>query len=193
MPTANWGKTHCTAVAIIPPENVWEPIQALRRKYDRQFERWMPHINLLYPFVAEEHFDEARQLLAAALSMVPAFRIRLASFRYFSHPSGRATVWLEPEPGEAVRGLQAVVQQVFPQCDDLSRFPQGYTPHLSIGQAAASGIATFVARLQSHWQPIEFAVEHITLIARRGEEPFAVRHRVDLGPRKPSPQWPVSA
>jgi hypothetical protein len=44
------GKSHCTAVAIAPPEQAWEPIQAIRRRYDRQIHRWPPYINLLYPF-----------------------------------------------------------------------------------------------------------------------------------------------
>jgi len=44
------GKTYTTAVVLIPPEDVWEPIQKLRRVYDRHFDRWMPHLTLLYPF-----------------------------------------------------------------------------------------------------------------------------------------------
>jgi poly(A) polymerase len=64
MAAGNWAKSHHSAVVIIPPEEVWEPIQALRRKYDRQIHRWMPHINLLYPFVAEQHFQEVMPLAA---------------------------------------------------------------------------------------------------------------------------------
>jgi hypothetical protein len=40
-------KTHKTAVVVIPPDDLWAPIQALREKYDRHFRRWMPHITLL--------------------------------------------------------------------------------------------------------------------------------------------------
>jgi 2'-5' RNA ligase len=184
MATGNWAKSHHSAVVIIPPEEVWEPIQALRRKYDRQIHRWMPHINLLYPFVAEQYFQEVMPLLQSVAAKVPAFRLRLGKFRWFCHPTGRATVWLEPEPCEAVRGLQAILQEVVPQCDELSRFPQGYTPHLSIGQTAAPGVEAFAGRLQAQWQPLEFAVEHVAVIARGAEEPFAVRHRLFLASRK---------
>jgi hypothetical protein len=41
---------------------------------------------------------------------------------------------LAPEPVEKWRGLQAVLQAAFPDCDDLSRSPAGFTPHLSVGQ-----------------------------------------------------------
>jgi hypothetical protein len=53
------GKTHHTAFAIVPPEEVWGPIQAIRRRYDRQIHRWMPHINLLYPFRSRADFPNA--------------------------------------------------------------------------------------------------------------------------------------
>ena len=51
-------KTHTTAAVLIPPEDVWGPIQAIRREHDRQFRRWMPHITLLYPFRPREQFPQ---------------------------------------------------------------------------------------------------------------------------------------
>ena len=48
-------KTHHTAVVAMPPPEVWEPIQAIRRQHDRNVHRWMPHITLLYPFMPHEH------------------------------------------------------------------------------------------------------------------------------------------
>jgi len=47
-------KSHRTAIAAIPPPECWEPIQAIRRVHDRQIGRWMPHVNLLYPFVTPD-------------------------------------------------------------------------------------------------------------------------------------------
>jgi hypothetical protein len=45
------GLTHHTVIAVVPPEQVWGPIQDIRRRHDRQhIRRWMPHVNLLYPF-----------------------------------------------------------------------------------------------------------------------------------------------
>lgn len=51
-------KTHQTAVVIIPPENLWQPIQQIRQKHDRHFRRWMPHITMIYPFRPRTQFDE---------------------------------------------------------------------------------------------------------------------------------------
>jgi hypothetical protein len=38
--------THTTAVVVIPPAEVWLPIQALRQQHDRQHRRWMLHITM---------------------------------------------------------------------------------------------------------------------------------------------------
>ncbi len=55
---------------------------------------------------------------------------------------------------EMVRHLQRKIQTIFPDCDDLSGFPAGYTPHLSVGQcntiAACQKVA---AELQAAWHP----------------------------------------
>ena len=86
-------KTHTTAVVLIPPEEVWEPIQALRRAHDRNFDRWMPHITLLYPFA------ERDASLLRALDYddsTPAAFIRTQSLRTVAAPlkSNRSSVTL---------------------------------------------------------------------------------------------------
>jgi hypothetical protein len=43
-------KTHQTVVAVVPPQEAWGPIQAIRERHARQLRRWPPHLNLLYPF-----------------------------------------------------------------------------------------------------------------------------------------------
>src|SRR5262245_44435410 len=127
-------KTHHTAVAVVPPEEGWEPIQAIRRRHDRQVHRWMPHINLLYPFRPQGEFPAITPALVTAYASLAPFHITLGEFRCFRHGSGRCTLWLAPEPAEALRRLQAALQAAFPDCGDLSRFLAGFTPHLSVGQ-----------------------------------------------------------
>lgn len=41
-----------SALVIIPPEEVWSQIQAIREKYDPNFRIWMPHINLWVDYLA---------------------------------------------------------------------------------------------------------------------------------------------
>jgi len=161
-------KTPNTAVVLIPPQELWEPIQAIRRIYDLHVDRWMPHVTLLFPFVPAERFAQAEPDLDAACRAVPAFRMRLARFDYFQGPK---TTWLDPEPAATVRALQAALQSVFPDFNDVSRFPGGYRPHLSVGQ----GPPTLPAKLQAEWKPLEFEAREVALIRREGpDDPFRV-------------------
>jgi len=184
-PPEHCKKTTLTAAVIIPPEPVWEPIQTIRRRHDRQIRRWMPHITLLYPFVPEEHFGEAAGRLAPVCQGLADFGLRLIDFGYFSHGKRSATLWRRPDSVESVRELQARMQEALPWCDDVSRSPSGFNPHLSVGQFRGEAEAERArTELGSSWEPICFRVEEVCLIARTGceGEPFEVRRRLPLGP-----------
>lgn len=173
--------THHTAVVAIPPRDIWEPIQAIRRVHDRQVRRWMPHVNLLYPFVEPHILAAAAAALADVCRDVRPFRVRLAEFRTFRHPSGSHTIWLAPEPPEALVDLQARLQARFPGCDDISRFPTGFTPHLSVGQVPAGRPPhALLAELRGAWRPLEFELTSIAAIRRDRKGPFKVAHEVAL-------------
>ena len=169
-----------SAVVVMPSAEVLPAIQAIRRRYDRRFDRWMPHINLLYGFVPEEYFEEAAKAISLALAQLQPFEVTLTSFETFTHRSS-STAWLRPvaQPPDALHQLQAVLQQLFPQCDEQSKkSATGFTPHLSVGQFPS---AQEVREQLPSWHPVSFLVESVALISRRGDEPFEVRYRVHLG------------
>ena len=160
-------KTYQTAVVLIPPEECWEPIQAIRRKHDRQIRRWMPHVTLLYPFWPREAFDEAAVALRAAARDLTPFDVKLREFRHFHHGRGSYTIWLAPEPADVVKRLQAALQAAIPDCDDLSRYANGFTPHLSVGQVRGqTTLEELKHGLQEDWEPLRFAATRASLIWR---------------------------
>jgi 2'-5' RNA ligase len=167
-------KTPHSAVVLIPPQELWEPIQSIRRTHDSHVLRWMPHITLLFPFLPADQFAEAEAKIDSACGRVAPFRIKLARFEYFAGPK---TAWIEPEPAESVRALQAALQREFPAFDEVSRFPGGFRPHLSVGQ----GRHDLITRLQAAWTPLEFEVSAVSLIRRNGaEDPFRVHRAFPL-------------
>ncbi|MFL5346255.1 MAG: poly(A) polymerase [Hyalangium sp.] len=177
---------HQAAVVLIPPEELWGPIETLRSKHDQNYERWMPHVTLLYPFVPEEHFAEAETLIAEALRHLAPFQVTLSGFGHFEH-RGSVTAWLRPEdhPHGALKALQAALQSALPQCDEQGRKSEhGFTPHLSVGQLPRSSPAELRRTLSAwerDWKPLTFEVREVCLISRRGDVPFEVRRRVQLG------------
>lgn len=180
-------KTLQTAVVLVPPEEAWEPIQAIRREHDHQFRRWMPHVTLLYPFRTREQFDQVEGPLREAAKQIEPFELRLMEFRRFHHGRGHYTLWLAPEPTEGMVRLQSALQSAVPDCDTVSRYRAGFTPHLSVGQVRrAKVLARLEAELQAAWTAqggLSFVAREVSLIWR-GPPPddlFRVDRTINLG------------
>ncbi len=182
---AKTGKTYTTAVVLIPPEDVWEPIQKLRRVYDRHFDRWMPHLTLLYPFAERQEFPQVIPILATATAKVEPFRLRLARFDHFRHQRS-CTIFLLPDPESHVINLHASLIEATPDYNDTTKYAGGFHPHLSIGQFQHQSVQQDEQRLQSEWTPIQFEVKQISVIYRAPEtgERFVVSETLTLGSAK---------
>jgi len=160
-------KTHKTAVVVIPPEDTWAPIQAIREEHDRGFRRWMPHITLLYPFWPRPEFEAAAARLAQVCQPIALFEVTLAYFDVFRHGGESHTFWLAPKPKETLVALQTALWHAFPDCDDTRRFPGGFTPHLSVGQARGrERVDEIIRAIGGDWTPITFPVSAVSLIWR---------------------------
>lgn len=174
-------KTPTTAVVWIPPQSVWEPIQAIRRRFDRHLSRWMPHVTLLYPFRPREQFDALEPALREACAAIPPFEAELRDVRSFRHGADSFTMWISPEPEASFRELQAVLQEKVPDCDDVNRYDGGFTPHLSVGQShAPPELTTRLEGIRKSWTPVRVPVGEIALLARDGEAPFVVDRVIPL-------------
>jgi 2'-5' RNA ligase len=175
-------KTNKTAVVVVPPEEIWEPIQAIRRRLDRNIRRWMPHITMLYPFRPIGEFENCSSKFEKICGEFAPFQVTLVDFRYFQHSKRSYTVWLDPDPGERIAELQGALARVVPDCDDVGRFHRGFTPHLSVGQARVD-VENTIRELSETWEPLEFALDEIALINRNDppDDVFGTWGEVPLG------------
>ncbi|MDJ0383097.1 RNA repair domain-containing protein [Streptomyces sp. G-G2] len=171
-----------TAVAWLPPRELWPAVQDSRRELDPGVDRWPPHVNLLFGFVPESSFERAAELLAVAAAELPAFTARLGGVHGFGHRE-EAAVWLDPaaDGEEPWQELRAALTRRFPSCRGRAG---GSTPHLTLGRATNPEAATAsctdrLARTPGIATPIR--VGQLTVLSRRGDEPMRPRFTVDLG------------
>ncbi len=77
-------KTRNAALVYIPPDECLQPIQNIRRKYAKNFRRWMPHMTLLYPFCDRKGFNNVRQGFGNICKSCAPFDLSFAAFCYLA-------------------------------------------------------------------------------------------------------------
>ena len=181
-----------TALVLIPPDDVWEPIQRIRRRYEQKLRRWMPHITLVYPFAPQGEFAALAGLIAGVCAATPVFEVTLARFGWFAQRR-QSVLWLAPEPPHPLVVLQNALARTLPRELAPSR---PFTPHLSVGQVSGRAARDeLLAQLGAAWQPLSFAAERVSLIVR-GTPPddiCQVEHVFGFMPRREAGAagWPA--
>jgi 2'-5' RNA ligase len=176
-------KVYTSAVVIIPPEENWVPIQEIRRKHDRQINRWMPHITLLYPFRPEIDYNPLCKDFSEVCKAFKPFDITLKEFHYFSHGHQRYTIWIKPEPSAKIQELQTIILEIVPDCNNVNKYKKGFNPHLSVGQIKGKdNLLKIIKNLEDKWKEIKFLLSQIFFISREKSKTskFEIKKRIQL-------------
>lgn len=182
-----------SACCIIPPKSVWHQINAIRSQYDKSCNRWPPHMNLFFPFVPSNHFDEVSHELTRQLQRVEPFRVELSEI---ACNEDSKYLFLVPKITHTTNNnpfyeIVQVITKTLPQCQNAmtGKLPtnlQCWTPHLTLGQIAKEDIGTIKQQLQSEWESIQFEVNEISLISRNGrDDMFKTLATIKLGQTAP--------
>lgn len=183
----DWPAVHESAVAIVPPEEIWEQIQRARMEaQDAGMFRWPPHMNILYPFFEVDKFKYAAPLLAEATAKFEPFTVTLQNFRKFERKR-QTTLWLEPtviiddrhDNENIFQSLHTALRDSLP----LKQQRRGpFTAHLTVSQFDTVEEANaMIEQLEQWWEPVTFAVTELHMISRKGPRAqFELQYRLPL-------------
>lgn len=171
--------THKTALVLIPPQDLWPPIQSIRQQHDQKARRWMPHVTLIYPFWPQDRFEEAVERMTPACQQTRTFSVELATFDTFHHGREKYTMWLSPQPVQPIVDLYEAISQSLGTGGNVR-----FVPHLSIGQVKGKArMEEMMTELKAMWRPLRWDVSEVSLIWRNDppDDVFRVETTVLIG------------
>ncbi|KAK4231274.1 nuclear poly(A) polymerase 1 [Podospora fimiseda] len=159
--------SHNTALAIIPPSQLWAPIDHLRCLYDKAYVKWPPHINLLYPFIPPTSLE-----LLSSTSLQPSsspFNLTLDTPGVFEHKHSN-TIYLtcsSLDQQEKVKELRRDILQGLGVVDGGGG-QQQFKMHLSVAQTDDSSTAAhkFLIEKVKTLPLLEWEVKELVILKR---------------------------
>lgn len=154
-----------TALCIIPPTPLTHDVNRLRALYDKAYEKWPPHINLIYPFVAPERLSHAVDVVRTALAgnSTGEFSVRLDKADFFAHK--RSNTIYVTDSGDGCKTLQNIRKQILLA---LEQPDAPFQPHLTVGQSDANddSVRDYLVSKTSLLPPVDWQVAEIAVLVR---------------------------
>ncbi|KXK31904.1 MAG: hypothetical protein UZ01_00693 [Candidatus Brocadia sinica] len=97
---------------------------------------------------------------------IGTFKITLKEFFFFRHNRDCCTLWLAPEPKDALVRLQRILQGVVPDCDDAGKYEGGgYTsPERRPGSGGEAAALKLLNLFQTSWKTMSFPLNEVSFI-----------------------------
>lgn len=183
----SFGSTE-TSICIIPPRHLWESIDSLRALYDKAYEKWPPHVNLIYPFVPKRKLEQAWELLSPAVESWSRenresgsrLSVTLDSADAFVHKHSNTLYRYDSshERRSALTSLRRTLLRSMRQDARASSF----TAHLTIGQTEDAGSNThrFLLDKVRMLPPATWDVEELCILTREGSAGMRLWGVIDL-------------
>ncbi|KAI0459353.1 hypothetical protein F5B21DRAFT_499534 [Xylaria acuta] len=162
-----------TAFCIIPPKRFWPLFDRLRSLYDKAYEKWPPHINLVYPFVRVEDLPRASALVASQMSSISedatsplhGVKICLSATDVFSHRRDN-TIFMYDNDEERTSRLQALRQIILRATGHTSA--TDYRMHMTVGQSQDLDASShkFLLEKASLLPSVEWTVDKLYILIR---------------------------
>lgn len=167
--------SHDSSLCIIPPKNLWPKFDHLRSLYDKAYEKWPPHINLVYPFVRVENLPNASALVASQLSSMSEdissdpIKTNLGAADVFPHKHDN-TIFIYDNDKERKSRLEKLRKTALRALGQKTS--ADYHMHLTIGQSQDINSSAHKSLLQkaSLLPATEWTVDRLYILTRERME-----------------------
>ena len=165
-----------TALALVFPPLQF--IQEIRKNHDNAVDRWMPHINLIFPFVEPESFEDMVERLQVVCAKFKPFEVDLGELGTFVRK--RVNFHLQVKKG--LGQMAALFKAIVTAMPDVQVKHAEFTPHLTLGQCSKQQFADLEPELKAAVadEDLEFTIDHVYIIQRNDTDPFEVVHKIPL-------------
>jgi len=170
-----------TALTLAIPSEFQDNINTIRKLYDRAYPRWMPHINFIFPFVAEDKFDDIIERLSPKLKEFGSFELEINQIGHFKQGKN-ITVHIKPNDSSRLKELFNLINKTIP---DVEVKHSEFAPHLTIAQFKSSESEPKIKEL-TEWiatNKFKFTVDHICILQRSKTDnnvPFSIHSKIQL-------------
>lgn len=162
---------HDTALCLIPPQRLWPSIERLRCRYDAAYEKWPPHINLIYPFVSAHDLQAASESVVGCLGRegmlrdLRGLKIVLDAVSFFKRKHSNTLYLHDRDPGRTMTliHLRSSILRALGHDDAGS-----YTMHMSVGQTTDAESDSHKSLLEklARLPPLCWEAGHLVVVTR---------------------------
>ena len=164
--------SHDTAICIVPPRQSWPPVDRLRSLYDKAYEKWPPHVNLIYPFVRADSLPAAAERIQSVLckhgsEMRDALYVSLDAAGVFTRRHDNI-IYLRDSDEDNCSRLKRLRSGILNALGHEAQAKQGYQMHMTVAQSedVISSAHMFLLDKVGYLPPVEWEVEHLFIVVR---------------------------
>ena len=169
--------SHETALCIIPPSQLWPQIDLVRASHDKGYDKWPPHINLIYPFVQPAQLRKAAEAIGQLdiTQKSEGIQVGLERAGAFVHKRYN-TVYLQADGDSmsSISHLRSSISQLLGKS-----FESSHHPHLTVAQSESPDSAPhkFLLEKARLLTPVHWHVTKLAILLRDSDLPDVDEHK----------------
>lgn len=161
-----------TALCIVPPRRFWPSVDRLRALYDKAYEKWPPHVNLIYPFVRPDALPVAVEHIQSALSRredSDTVSVCLNQAGEFQHKHDN-TIFLHDDGKDRTFHLKKLRRDILRSLGQVAQ--QNFQMHMTVAQSgdASSSMHRFLKEKVKLLPQIEWEAQELYILVRERVE-----------------------